>query len=65
MFDYLLKLLPNGRVLVRKSSDKTSVTLKPSEVSKYLETELSELVIAEDDNEMKLQSIREEALRKL
>ena len=52
MFDYLLKLLPNGRVLVRKSSDKTSVTLKPSEVSKYLETELSELVTAEDDNEM-------------
>ena len=65
MFDYMIKLLPNGRVLVRKNSDKTSVNLKPSEVSKYLETELSELVTAEEDNEMKLQSIREEALRKL
>ena len=65
MFDYLLKLLPNGRVLVRKSSDKSSVNLKPSEIAKYLETEFSEVISKQEENETKLQSIREEALRKL
>lgn len=65
MIDYTIRLLPNGRVLVRKNSDKTSVNLKPSEVSKYLETELSELVTEQEDNEIKLKSIREQALRKL
>jgi len=65
MFDYLLKLLPNGRVLVRKSSDKSSVNLKPSEVAKYLETEFSEVIFKQEENETKLRSIREEALRKL
>ncbi len=65
MFDYMIKILPNGIVLVRKNSDKTSVNLKPKEVSKYLETELSNLLEEENTNEMKLKSIREEALRKL
>lgn len=59
MFDYTIRLLPNGRVLVRKNSDKTSVNLKPSEVSKYLETELSELVTEQENNEIKLKNIRE------
>lgn len=73
MFDYMVKILPNGRLLVRNSQSKTSETIKASEISDYFQNVLKEQkrsdneaspsVEAEDKKLEKEKEIREGAFK--
>lgn len=63
MFDYMIKILPNGRLLVRNSSSKTSETIKATEISSFFEKALEGKIKAQDDEDAKIKEIREKVLR--
>ncbi len=48
MFDYMIRVLPNGRILVRDNASKTAEVMKPKEVSSYLEKALEAQIEAQD-----------------
>ena len=62
MFDYMIKILPNGRLLVRNSQSKTSDNIKVSEISDYFQKALEEQIKAEDENQAKILETRNKAL---
>lgn len=62
MFDYMIKILPNGRLLVRNSQSKTSDNIKVSEISDYFQKVLEEQIKAFNEEEDKAKEIREKAL---
>ncbi len=62
MFDYMIKILPNGRLLVRNSQSKTSDTINVKDLSSYLEKALESELEANDEKEAKEKEIREKAL---
>ena len=62
MFDYMIKILPNGRLLVRNSQSKTSDNIKVSEISDYFKKALEEQIKAINEEEDKAKEIREKAL---
>ena len=62
MFDYMIKILPNGRLLVRNSQSKTSDNIKVSEISDYFKKVLEEQIKAEDENQAKILETRNKAL---
>lgn len=63
MFDYMIKILPNGRLLVRNSQSKTSETIKATEISSFFEKVLEEQLKASETDDAKTREIREGALK--
>lgn len=61
MFDYMIKILPNGRLLVRNSQSKTSETIKASEISDYFQNVLKEQLEAENEKAANIEQVRERA----
>lgn len=62
MFDYMIKILPNGRLLVRNSHSKTSETIKATEISSFFEKALEEQIEANKKQDDKQREVREKAL---
>lgn len=63
MFDYMIKILPNGRLLVRNSHSKTSETINATEISSFFEKALEEQIEAKKKQDDKQREIREGALK--
>ena len=63
MFDYMVKVMPNGNLLVRDSHSKVSEVIKASKISDYFQKALKEQLEAEKDNDQKQKGIREGAFK--
>ena len=61
MFDFLVKILPNNRLLVRNTDSKISKTLKATEISSYFENVLKEQLEAQDAEDDKIAEIKNKA----
>ena len=61
MFDYMIKKLDNGRLLVRDSNAKTSKVLKADEISSYFENVLKEQLERQEAEDEKIASIKKES----
>jgi hypothetical protein len=61
MFDYLIKVLPNNRLLVRNSADKTSEVLKADQVSPFFEKLLEAQLEAQSAEDEKAASIKKQS----
>lgn len=59
MFDFMLKILPNGRILFRDSRDKSSKVLKPSEINSHLNQILVEEMVKEEETDKKIKEVKE------
>ena len=55
--DYMIKILPNNRILVRNKALGTSEVLKARELSKYFEKVLEEQIKAQDEEDGKVSEI--------
>jgi len=60
MFDILLKILPNNRVLVRNPSTGESQTMRANQVSAHIEKVLESLIEADMAQEEKVAAIKAE-----
>ena len=58
MFDFMVKLLPNNRILVRNMSDKSSRILKAKEVSSFFEKVLERQIEAQEAEDAKIAEIK-------
>ena len=58
MFDYMIKILDNNRLLVRNNDSKTSRVLKADEISKYFENVLKEQFEAQFELDKKVDAIK-------
>ena len=61
MFDYLIKILPNNRLLVRDSNSKTSTTIKADQVSSFFENLLKEQLEAQNEQDDKSAAIKKQS----
>lgn len=61
MFDYMIKVLENGRLLVRDSHAKTSTTLKADQVSSYFENLLKEQLETQNEQDQKIADIKKQS----
>ena len=61
MFDFMIRILPNNRLLVRNNDSKESKVLKPSEISSYFENVLEAQFEAQKADEDKIAEIKEKA----
>lgn len=59
----MVKVLPNGNLLVRDSHSKTSEAIKASEISDYFQKALKEQLEAEKENDQKHKDVREGAFK--
>jgi len=58
MFDFMIRILPNGRILVRDNHSKDSEVLKATEVSSYLEKALEAQIEAQNEEDDKVSDNR-------
>jgi len=58
----MVKVMPNGNLLVRDSHSKVSEVIKASKISDYFQKALKEQLEAEKDNEANIEQVRENAL---
>lgn len=63
MFDFMIKKLPNGRLLVRDTASRTSESIKATDISSYIEKLLKEQIDAENDKLEKEASLRDKVLK--
>ena len=61
MFDFMIKILPNGRILVRNTANKTSETMKATKVSGYIENALEGQIKAQEKLDSKVAEIKKSA----
>lgn len=60
MFDYNIKILPNGRVLIRDTASKVSEVLRPDQVSAYFENALEGQMKAQEKQDIKVSKIKKQ-----
>jgi hypothetical protein len=60
MFDIMLKILPNNRILARNTSTGESETMKASNVSAYIEKLLEAPLEAEKEQDEKIAAIKDQ-----
>jgi len=60
MFDYMIKILDNGRLLVRDSNSKDSKVLRADQVSSFFENVLEEQLEAQKEQDEKVAEIKEQ-----
>jgi len=60
MFDYMVRVLPNNRILIRNTNDKTSDVIKASQVSAYFENVLEAQLEAQEQEDAKIAEIKEQ-----
>lgn len=58
MFDFMIRILPNNRLLVRNNSDKTSEVLRPDQISAFFEDVLREQLKAQEEQDDKIAGIK-------
>lgn len=61
MFDYMIKILPNNRILVRNNDSKEVSNLRADQVSSYFENVLKEQLEAQESQDNKVAEIRKQA----
>ena len=61
MFDLMIKILPNGRVLIRNIAEKTSESLKATQVSGYIEKLFVWVIKAQEEQDAKIAGIKKGA----
>lgn len=64
MFDYMIKVLPNNRLLVRNNASQTSENLRADQVSAYFENVLEEQLEAQRELDEKAAGIKEQVDKK-
>lgn len=60
MFDFMIRILPNGRLLVRENASKTVKNMKATEISSYFENVLQSQIEAQDEEDAKVAAIKEQ-----
>lgn len=65
MFHYLIKLLPNGKVLLRNSKLQESKVFRASEIPAVIEQLLEKHIEEEDKKDDKVAEIRKKAAEQL
>ena len=55
--DYMIKILPNNRILVRNKALGTSEVVKARDLSSYFEKVLEEQITAQDEEDSKVSEI--------
>jgi predicted GIY-YIG superfamily endonuclease len=60
MFDYMIRVLDNGRLLVRNNTDSSSKVLKANEISSYFENVLEAELEAQKEQDAKIEAIKSE-----
>jgi|TARA_R110000851_G_scaffold161867_1_gene305554 hypothetical protein len=58
MFDFMIKRLNNGRVLLRNLDTKENEVMKATELIEYLENQLQDQIKAQDEEDTRTLSIR-------
>ena len=61
MFDYMLRKLPNGKILLRNLHTKDNDVMDAKELIEYLEKQFEEELEAQEEEDMRTRSIRSEA----
>jgi len=64
MFDFMIRKLPNGRILVRDIDTKNSEVIKASELSSYFEEIFAEDISKENEEDTRIQQLRQEFAEK-
>ncbi len=62
MFDYMVKILPNGRVMVREVATKKNNIMQPGEISTFFNEKLIEQLADQEESEKKAENIKRGAL---
>ena len=65
MFDYLIRILPNGRILFCDNKEGTSTTMKPAEIPGHLNEKLVEQIAKQEELEENAAKVKEQAKEKL
>ena len=60
MFDYMIRILPNNRILVRDTDSGEVEVLQPREVVGFFEEKLSEQIKKQDEEDANISKIKEE-----
>jgi len=64
MFDFMIRKLPNGRILVRDTDTKSSEVIKASDLGKYFEEVFAEDINKENEEDTRIQQLRQEFAEK-
>lgn len=59
MFDFMVRILDNNRILVRDNRDKTSQVLRAGEVSTFFEKVLEDQLEAQEAGEKRIAEIKQ------
>jgi len=60
MFDYMIKVLNNNRLLVRENASGATKNLKATEISSFFENVLEEQLEAQDKEDAKIAEIKKQ-----
>jgi len=58
MFDYMIKILPNNRLLVRDNATQDVKNLKATEISSFFENVLEGQIKAQEEQDAKVAAIK-------
>ena len=61
MFDFMIKVLNNNRILLRNTDTKENTVMKVKELIEYLEKQLQEQMEAQEEEDTRTLAIRAEA----
>lgn len=61
MFRYLVKVLPNGRVLIRDTEKAESTVIQPREIANYFNERLVKEMAEQEEQDEKIAQIKIEA----
>ena len=61
MFDYMIRKLDNGKILLRNLHTKDNDVMEAKELIEYLEKQFEEQIEAQEEEDMRTRSIRSEA----
>jgi len=60
VFNYMIKILPNNRILIRDTESGEVEVILPKDVPKYFENLLSEEIANQDESEAKVSELKEQ-----
>lgn len=65
MFRFLVKTLPNGRILIRDTEQAESKVIQPREIAGYFEEKLAKEMVEQEEQDNKIEMIKIEAKERL
>ena len=60
MFDYLIKVLPNNRLLVRNTASQEVTNLRANQIPSFFENVLKEQLDAQEEQDRKITTIKDQ-----